>query len=102
MTDFNNTPEQLKVMAEALGYDSIRLNKYNKVTGFPKNYLRRKIFNPKEDANQLLEIIGYLTSKGTLEINRMTKAYLITYDAGAYFGETLDDAVLLAYWESLK
>ncbi len=98
MTDFNNTPEQLKVMAEALGLSVNPCVENNVITVNVNGHWFD--FNPREDANQWLEIVEYLL-KDNWNIGKIYDTYQLR-QAYTVEAQTLADAVLSAYWESLK
>lgn len=94
-------PEKLKAVAELAGHtaqiigDEVRIQPANGVLrGFTLKY------DPRENAEQLLELIEKLCQTGVLEFyantKRLTTAYMVTYDSQDYFGETLPEAVLAA------
>ncbi len=106
MSEFTNSPEQLKKIATAVGVIDIQYHPDNNNLIYPKDPSNGDFtvvcYNPKENAKQLVVIIEYLLSKDYM-LNKDQDDYVLSPPDGdatnEIYKETLADAVLTAMWE---
>ena len=97
--------ESLKKIAEALGYEVVRINRDKDTHGYPKGGLHRVIFDPKNNPAQLLEIIEKLEIDIVWELDH-TITTMVWIDGrqntASFNDKNLTEAVLNAAEEFVK
>ena len=102
MNNYTGSPEQLKIIAEAMGYEIANFNDgFNPATVYAWINNVEVKYNPSTNAEQLLEIIEKFKIEITWLGNDVCTAFgLIGYSSGE--GKTLAEAVLSAIWETIE
>mgnify|MGYP001093087043 CR=1 FL=1 len=100
------TPENLKRIAEYIGYEVPTsfdfLPKENEVWIKTDEFIWQ-IYNPLTNPEQLLELIEKLASIGCVELDcSLDCAPIVTYDSIDYTAKTLPEAVIKAVLEMIK
>jgi len=104
-------PEQLKVIAEGMGYKSKVTPSRRSIKTYPYNYCpkleRWKLYNPLTNNDQMVEIMEKLKVKTWWnEDEKLRKAFIPSanndIETGFGFGKTINEAVCNAAYEYFK
>jgi len=97
-------PEQLKVIAEGMGYEVVVIRDHVWYDYDEYDLTKAKVYYPLTNNDQMVEIMEKLARTNSLEIKITLGCNpLITYDFTNYYaGKTINEAVCNAAYEYFK